>query len=144
MWNMMPLNCSLAMVFTCPLLSLCKIPSTFRENVMWYYCRFLAHHHAVGELAVHPPSRIVFHPKDKKLPCTLPALRRTLALGRGRILIPGFIRSLPTSAACDVSHCLLLGDVDMNFPFTEDEIRRHFSFYLTHYYLYVLKLLFVQ
>ena len=51
-----------------------------------------------------------------------------LALGRGRILIPGFIRSPPKLAVYDVPHSLLLGGVDMDFPFTEDETRRHFSY----------------
>jgi hypothetical protein len=43
---------------------------------------------------VHPPSRIVSHPKDKKLPDLYPhihLLRKPVALGRRRILIPGFI-----------------------------------------------------
>ena len=32
LWKRMPLKCSINMVFTCPLLSLCKISSPFREN----------------------------------------------------------------------------------------------------------------
>ena len=50
-----------------------------------------------------------------------------LSLGRGRILIPEFIRSAPTLAVCDIAHLLPLGDVDRNFPFTEDETGRYFS-----------------
>ena len=53
---------------------------------------------------------------------------RPQALGRGRILIPGFIRSLPTLAVYDVSHSLPLGGVGNGFPFTGDEIRRRFSY----------------
>ena len=44
--------------------------------------------------------------------------RRTLALGRGRILIPGFI---PTLAVYDDAHSLPLGGAGRGFPFTEDE-----------------------
>ena len=54
--------------------------------------------------------------------------RRSLALGRGRILIPGFIRSPPTLAVCEVAHSLPLGGADRVFAFTEDETRRHFSY----------------
>jgi hypothetical protein len=32
LWKRMPLKCSITMVFTCPLLSLCTISSLFREN----------------------------------------------------------------------------------------------------------------
>jgi hypothetical protein len=54
--------------------------------------------------------------------------RRPLALGRGRILIQGFIQSPPALAVCDVAHSLPLGMVDRDFPFAEDETRRHFSY----------------
>ena len=32
LWKRMPLKCSITMIFTCPLLSWCKISSPFREN----------------------------------------------------------------------------------------------------------------
>ena len=47
--------------------------------------------------------------------------KRPLALGRGRILIPGFIRSSPTLAVYNVAHYLPLGGAGKGFPFTEDE-----------------------
>jgi hypothetical protein len=72
---------------------------------------------------VHPPSRIVSHPKDKKFPPGRP-----LALCRGRILIPGFIRSPPTLAVYAVADSLPLGGAGRGFPFTEDETRRSFSY----------------
>ena len=64
--------------------------------------------HVIGQL-VHQSSRLVPHPKDKKLPDLYPLIRYRrglLAFGRGRILILGFIRSPPTVAVCDVAHCL--------------------------------------
>ena len=51
-----------------------------------------------------------------------------MALGTGRILIPGFFRSSPTLAVFDVSHFLPLGGVGKRFFFSEDETRRHFSY----------------
>ena len=62
------------------------------------------HLHAVGQLVAHPPLRTVSHPKDKKLPWPLPAPKRPLALGRGRIRIPGFVRSPPMLAIYDVAY----------------------------------------
>jgi hypothetical protein len=80
---------------------------------------------------VHPPSRIVPHPKDKNFSdlysLILPP-RRLLTFGRGRILIPRFIQSPSTLTAYDVAHSLPLGGVDWDFPFTENETRRHFSY----------------
>ena len=96
---------------------------------MWQYSVSFPHLHAVGQLVVHPPSRIVSHPKDKKLPDLYPLIRPLgwpLALGRGKIFIPGFIRASLTLA--HFAHSLLLGDVGRSFPFTKDEIRRHFSY----------------
>ena len=46
---------------------------------------------------------------------------RPLALGRGRILIPGFIRFPPMLFICYVAHSLPLGSVGRDFTFTEDE-----------------------
>ena len=72
-----------------------------------------------------------------------------LVLGRGRILIPGFIRSPPTLAVYDVANSLPRGGVGRDFPFTEDETRRHFSYlsgtfrelYIYIYiYIYIYKL----
>ena len=37
------------------------------NNVVVFLFQF-PHLHAIGQLVVHPPSRIVSHPKDKKLP----------------------------------------------------------------------------
>ena len=61
------------------------------------------------------------------LPIHLPS-GRPLALGRGRILIPGFIQSPPTAAIYGVAHPLLLGGVDRGFSFTDNETQRHFSY----------------
>ena len=44
-----------------------------------------------------------------------------MALGRGRILIPKFIRPPRTFTVYDVAHSLLLGGVGRGFHFTEDE-----------------------
>ena len=81
---------------------------------------------------VHPPSRMVSYSKDMKFLWLLPAHLppgRPLALGRGRILIPGFIRLPLTLAVYDVVHSLPLGGVDRDFPFSEDETRRRFSYF---------------
>ena len=53
--------------------------------------------------------------------------RRPLSLDKGRILTPGFIRSPPTLAVYDAAHSFPLGGAGRDFPFSEDEIRRHFS-----------------
>ena len=77
---------------------------------MWWYS--FPHLHAVGQFVVHPPSMIVSHPKDKKFPRTLPAhpsSEKAVGTCKGRILIPGFIRSAPTLAVYDVAHSLPLG-----------------------------------
>ena len=52
--------------------------------------------------------------------------RRPLALGRGRIRIPGLIWSPPMLAIYNNAHSLPLGRVERDFPFNEDETRRHF------------------
>ena len=51
-----------------------------------------------------------------------------MALGRGRIPIPGFIRSPPTLAVYDLAHSLLREGVGRGFYFTEDETRKHFLY----------------
>ena len=73
LWKSIPLKCSITMVYTCPV-SWCTISSLFRENnnVVVFPFHF-PHLHVVGQLVVHPPSRIVSHPKDKKLPWPIPA-----------------------------------------------------------------------
>ena len=51
-----------------------------------------------------------------------------MVLGRGKILIPGFSQSPLKLVDYDVAHSFSLGDVGRDFPFTEDETRRHFSY----------------
>ena len=46
--------------------------SPFMENNNVVF-PFPFHIFIVGQLVVHPPSRIVSHPKDKNVPCPLPA-----------------------------------------------------------------------
>ena len=80
---------------------------------------------------IHPPSRMVSHPKDKKFPdlyLLIRPPRRPLALGRGSKLIPGFILSSLTSSVYGVAHSLLLVGAVRGFSFTEDETRKHFSY----------------
>ena len=123
LWNRMLLKCSITMIFTCPLLPWCEISSPFKETN--------PHLHAVGQFMVHPPSRIISHPKGKKFPWPLPAYsssEKALALGVGRILIPRFIQSPPNLAVYWVAHFLPLGGVDRDFPFIESEDWRHFSY----------------
>ena len=55
--------------------------------------------------------------------------KRPLALGRGTILIPEFVRYPPSVTVYDVVHSLPRGRVGRVFPFTEDETRRHFSYH---------------
>jgi hypothetical protein len=59
--------------------------------------------------------------------------KRTFAVDRTRIFIPGFIRSPATLAVYDVELFLPLGGVDRDFPFTEDEIRTHFSYFSDYF-----------
>ena len=60
------------------------------------------------------------------LPAHLPP-RRPLGFGRGRILIPVFIRSSPKLAVYGVAHFLHPGSEVRDFPFIEDETRKYFS-----------------
>jgi hypothetical protein len=46
---------------------------------------------------------------------------KLFTLGRGRILIPGFIRFPPTLELCDVAHSLPLEIIGRDFLFTGDE-----------------------
>jgi hypothetical protein len=80
--------------------------------------------YSVGQFVFHPPSRIFFHLKDMKFPGLYPLIRhprRPFALGRGKILILGFIRTPTTLAVYGVAHSLPLKGVDRDFPFTEDK-----------------------
>ena len=53
--------------------------------------------------------------------------RKPLAIGRGRIPIPGFIRSTPKLVAYAVAHSFPLGGVGRDFSFIEEGTRMHFS-----------------
>ena len=53
---------------------------------------------------------------------------RQLAFGRARILILGFIPFPRTLTIYDIVHFLMLGGVDRDFPFTEDEPQKHSSY----------------
>ena len=118
LWKRMPLNCSSTMV--CTLLSWCEISNHFKEN---------------NNLVVFPFPFHIFMPLTNlwfiRLQGYCPILRtrssldlyplirppkRRLALGRGRILIPGFIRSPPTLAVYDVAHSLPLGGAGRGSP----------------------------
>jgi hypothetical protein len=94
-----------------PLLSWCKIPNPFREynNVLAFTFPF----HIFMPLA-HPSSRISTRSCPELYPL-IRAPRRSLVLGRERILIPRFIRSPSTIAAHGVAHPLQLGRVDRDF-----------------------------
>ena len=83
-----------------PLLSWCKIPSLSRENNV-----------VVSQF-----------PFQDRLP------RRPLALGKDRIIVPGFVRSARMLTFCDFAHSLPLGSVDRFFFSTQDKTQRHFSF----------------
>ena len=57
-------------------------------------------------------------PRTRSCPGLYPLIhppKRLLALGRGRILIPGFIRSSPMLAVYYVAHCFPLGGVGNDF-----------------------------
>ena len=79
----------------------------------------IAFPHLHDQPVVHPPSRRVSHPKDKKFSDLKPLiypLRRSLTLVRERILITEFIRSPPTLAVYGVTHSLPPGGVIDIFP----------------------------
>ena len=76
LWKRMPLKCSkcfITEVFTCPLLSWCTISSPIRENNNVVVFPLLFHIMPLANLWIIRLQRIVFHPKDKKLPWPLPA-----------------------------------------------------------------------
>jgi hypothetical protein len=100
LWNRMPLKCSITMVFTCPLLSWCKMSSHFREN---------------NNVVVFPIPFHIFMPlanlwlirlqrqfsilRTRSCPDPYPLIRppkRPLALVRGRILTYPGIHSVPS------------------------------------------------
>ena len=98
LWKRMSLKCSIAMVFICPLLSWCKISSSFRENSNVVVFKFPFH-------ICMPLVNLWF----------IHLQGRPLAFDRERILIPGFIRSPPTLAVYDVARALPLGGVGRGF-----------------------------
>ena len=72
-----------------------------------------------------------FSSQEQEVALTYSLIRppeRPLAHGKGRVLIPGYIRFLPMLAICEVAHSLQLLCEDWDFSFTEDETRRHFSY----------------
>ena len=106
--------------------------SPFRENnnvvvfpILFHIFMPLANLWLIRLQGQFPILRIISYPD--LYPLNRPP-KRSLALGRGRILIPGFIWPPPMLAANDVAHCLPLGGVGRGFPFTEEETRRYFSY----------------
>ena len=107
--------------------------SPFRENnnvvvfpILFHIFMPLANLWLIRLQGQFPILRIISYPD--LYPLNRPP-KRSLALGRGRILIPGFICPPPKFAANDVAHCLPLGGVGRGFPFTEEEARSHFSYF---------------
>jgi hypothetical protein len=100
------LKCSITMIFTCSLLSWYKLSSRFRENSDVVVFPFPSHiFMPLAKMWFIRLQGIVSHPMDKKFPGFYPLIRppgRPLALGKGGIFIPGFIRSPPTLAVFDV------------------------------------------
>ena len=101
-------------VFTCPVLSWCKISGPFRENI---------------NVIVLPVSFHIFmllvnfwfiRLTARSCPDLYPFIcppGRLLALGREGILVLGFIRSTPMLAIYDVAHSSPLGGVGRDFFF---------------------------
>jgi hypothetical protein len=125
--KMMPLKCSITTVFTFPHLSWCKISSPFMENNNVVVLRFsfhifmlLANLRFIRLQGYFPILRT--KSRSDLYPLISPP-RRPMALGRGRIHIPGFIQFPPTLAVYDV-HSLPLGGVGRDFPFFENETQR--------------------
>ena len=117
--------------FICLLLSSCKVSRPIWENSNVVVCSF-------PSLFFMPLSNLWFIRLQGQLSIlrkrSCPGFhqlicppRRPLPVDRGRILIPRFIQSPSTLTAYDVAHSLPLGGVDWDFPFTENETRRHFS-----------------
>ena len=76
LWKRMLLKCSISIVLSCPLLSLCTISYPILENDNVVLFSFIPHLHAVGQLVVHRPSRIVTNPKEKSCPDLYPLIRK--------------------------------------------------------------------
>ena len=110
-WRRMLVNYLITMGFTYTLPSWYKVSPVLKHfyknhskslrennnNVIVFHFPF--HIIAIRQLVFHPPSRKVSYPKDKKFICPLHAIdtpRNSLALGRGRIHIPGFFRITST------------------------------------------------
>ena len=89
----------------------------------------LPHLHAVSQLAYHAHSGTV-SPRRRSFRDLYLLIRptRKTALGRGRNLIPGFTRFFLALSVYDVAPSLPLGGVFRDFPFTEDETQRYFSY----------------
>ena len=98
---------------------------------MWYYPVLFPHLHAVGQLVIHPSSRIISLPMDKKLSWPLsahPPSEKAMTLDRGRIRIPRFIWSPSTLAFCGIAQSLPPGVIDGDSSFIEDETGRSFLY----------------
>ena len=115
LWKRLPLKCSITMIFICPLLPWCQISSPFRENNNVVVFPFFFH-------IIIPLANLWFiclpilgTSFPDIYPLTL-APGRPLALGRGRILNPRFIRSHPTLAVYDGAHFFPQGGVGRGFP----------------------------
>ena len=101
----------------------CKISSPFRKNNNVVVLPFPFHFSCHWPTLVHqfPILRTISYPLIRPP-------KRPLALDRRKIFIPGFIRSPPTLAVCSIAHSLPPEGVGRDYPFTEDEIRKHFSY----------------
>ena len=113
--------------------------------VMWLYSRFLStvscRWQTCGSSAFNQFP--ILNTKSCPDLCTLiHPPRRSLALGREWILIPGFIRSSHMLAIYSVAHSLPLGGVDRDYPFTEDETWRLFSYLSGNFTLCLVIMLF--
>ena len=105
----MLLNFSITLMFTCPLLSCCKISSPFKENDNVAVFQFPFH------IFVSLANLWFIILRTRSCPDLCPLIRRRLlALG---ILIPGFIRSLPMLAVYDVVYSLPVGSASSDFLF---------------------------
>ena len=103
-------------------------------NLIVHQCFFNSWYssHAVGHLYAYPPSKAVPHAKNKKMTRPLPlihSMRSSLPFVRGRVPIPGSIRSLPALAVYDVCPFFRLKVQVEIFPFfKENETLRFFSY----------------
>ena len=120
------------MVITCPLLSCCTISSPFWENNNVVVFPFPFHiSMPLANLWIMRLKGYFLILRAKSCSDLYPLNRlprRTLALGRGRIPIPGSIWFAPALAVYYVAHSILLGGAGGDFPFGDDETRRNFSY----------------